>query len=85
MKALAAYAPKRFVDFAGYLIYDDKGEPTVNFGKHKGKSAREVFNTEPSYFRWIQQGSFSLETKATFAALEEKFKLEKLADKFNKR
>lgn len=85
VKALAAYAPKRFVDFAGYLIYDDKGEPTVNFGKHKGKSAREVFNTEPSYFRWIQHGSFSLETKATFAALEEKFKLEKLADKFNKR
>ena len=85
VKALAAYAPKRFVDFAGYLIYDDKGEPTVNFGKHKGKTAREVFNTEPSYFRWIQQGSFSLETKATFAALEEKFKLEKLADKFNMR
>ena len=44
-----------------------------------------MFNTEPSYFRWIQQGSFSLETKATFASLEEKFKLEKLADKFNMR
>ncbi len=85
VKALASYVPKRYVDFAGYLIYDDKGEPTVNFGKHKGKTAREVFNTEPSYFRWIQQGSFSLETKATFASLEEKFKLEKLADKFNMR
>lgn len=83
VKALAAYAPKRYVDFAGQLIYDDKDEVLINFGKHKGKKARDVFNTEPNYFKWVQQSSFSLETKGQFARLEEKFKLEKLADKFN--
>lgn len=81
--ALSAYVPKRYVDFSGHLIYDDKGEAVVNFGKHKGKTARAVFQNEPSYFSWIQNGSFSLDTKAQFARLEEQFKREKLAQKFN--
>jgi len=63
VKSLAAYAPKRYVDFAGTLIY----------------------NSEQSYFKWIQQGNFSLETKAQFARLEEEYAREKLCDKFNVR
>ncbi|HAZ74067.1 MAG TPA: DNA polymerase III subunit epsilon [Rikenellaceae bacterium] len=85
VKSLAAYAPKRYVDFAGTLIYNDKNEPVINFGKHKGKSARDVYNSEQSYFKWIQQGNFSLETKAQFARLEEEYAREKLCDKFNVR
>ncbi len=85
VKALSAYAHKNLVDFSGMLVYNDKGEAVVNFGKHKGKTARQVFNTEPSYFAWIQQGSFTLDTKAQFARLEEKFKKEKLVEKFNGR
>lgn len=76
VKALAAYAPKRNVDFSGNLVYGENGEPVVNFGKHKGKTAREVYRTEPSYFAWIAQGSFTYDTKRQFALLAEKFKKE---------
>lgn len=83
VKALSSYVPKRYVDFSGQLIYDDKGEVLINFGKHKGRSAREVYRSEPSYFAWIRQGKFSLDTKTQFAKLEEQFKREMLKEKFN--
>ena len=85
VKSLAAFVGKKYVDFSGHLILDDSGEVMVNFGKHKGKSARKVFETDPSYFAWIQQGSFTLDTKAQFARLEEQFKRERLAAKWNGR
>ena len=53
-------------------------------GKHKAKTARQVYFTEPSYFAWIQQGSFTLDTKKQFEKLENQFKLEKLAEKFKR-
>ena len=83
VKALASFVGKKYVDFSGHLILDDKGEVLINFGKHKGKTARMVWETEPSYYSWIQQGSFSLDTKAQFARLEEQFKRERLAAKWN--
>ena len=94
VKHLSAYAGKRYVDFAGQLIYNDEGEAVVNFGKHKGKTAREVFRTDRSYFAWIASGSFTLDTKRQFALLEKKFieegrkpatraQLDGLAAKFN--
>ena len=83
VNALAAFVGKKYVDFSGHLILDDKGEVLINFGKHKGKTARKVWETEPSYFSWIQQGTFTLDTKAQFAKLEEQFKRERLAAKWN--
>ena len=83
VNALAAFVGKKYVDFSGHLILDDKGEVLINFGKHKGKTARKVWETEPSYFAWIQQGTFTLDTKAQFAKLEEQFKRERLAAKWN--
>ena len=83
--ALASFVGKKYVDFSGHLIRDDKGEILINFGKHKGKTARYVYETEPSYYAWIQQGTFTLDTKAQFAKLEEQFKREKLAAKWNGR
>ena len=83
--SLASFVGKRYVDFSGHLIKDDSGEIFINFGKHKGKTARKVFDTDPSYFAWIQQGSFTLDTKAQFAKLEEQFKRERLAAKWNGR
>ena len=83
INALAAFVGKKYVDFSGHLILDDKGEVLINFGKHKGKTARMVWETEPSYFSWIQQGTFTLDTKAQFAKLEEQFKRERLAAKWN--
>ena len=83
--SLASFVGKKYVDFSGHLIRDDQGEILINFGKHKGKSARKVWETEPSYYAWIQQGSFSLDTKAQFARLEEQLKRERLAAKWNGR
>ena len=83
--SLAAFVGKKYVDFSGHLILDDSGEVVVNFGKHKGKTARKVWETDPSYFAWIQQGSFTLDTKAQFARLEEQYKRERLAAKWNGR
>ena len=85
VKSLAAFVGRKYVDFSGHLILDDNGEILINFGKHKGKTARQVFDTDPSYFAWIQQGSFTLDTKAQFARLEEQFKRERLAAKWNGR
>ena len=79
---LSTFAGRKPVDFSGCMVYNDAGEPVINFGKHKGKTARQVYETDPSYYAWIQQGSFSLDTKHQFEILEEKFKLERLALKW---
>ena len=57
------------VDFAGRIVYNDKGEEVFNFGKHKGKTVREVFRTEPSYYSWMMNGDFPLYTKKVITAL----------------
>lgn len=81
---LSAFSGRtRAVDYAGRLIANDKGEAVISFGKHKGKTAREVYMTEPSYFAWIMQGEFALDTKRQFALLKEEFDREKLVQKFN--
>lgn len=51
------------VDFAGRLVYDTDGDATINFGKHKGKKVTDVFDVEPSYYAWMQNGDFPLYTK----------------------
>ena len=51
------------VDFAGRMIFDEKGIEVFNFGKHKGKPVEDVFHAEPSYYAWMQQGDFPLYTK----------------------
>ena len=83
VKSLSAYVGKKYVDFSGHLIYDDKGEVLVNFGKHKGKTIRQVYDTDPSYFDWVRKGSFTLDTKAQFDRFEEQFRRERFASKFN--
>ena len=76
---------KKNVDFSGYLIYDKDGEAVVNFGKHKGKRLHDVYRTEPSYFSWVLQSSFPLDTKAQFIKLQDEYKLDSLKEKFNGR
>lgn len=51
------------VDFAGRLVFDEDGDPCINFGKHKGKKVTDVFDVEPSYYAWMQNGDFPLYTK----------------------
>ncbi len=77
---LARFSTKqRTVDYAGRLILNDKDEPTVSFGKHKGKTAREVYFSEPSYFAWIDNGDFTLDTKRQFALLKAQYEAERKA------
>lgn len=51
------------VDFAGRMVFDDKGVEVFNFGKHKGKSVAQVLKSEPSYYSWMMDGDFPLNTK----------------------
>ena len=80
MDKLARFSTKqRTVDYAGRIILNDKDEPCISFGKHKGKTAREVYFSEPSYYSWISNGDFTLDTKRQFALLKEQFDQEKKA------
>lgn len=68
---------QKIVDYAGRLTFNENKEPVINFGKHKGKTAREVYFTEPSYFSWIDNGEFTLDTKRQFSLLKQQFEKEK--------
>jgi len=35
------------------------GEPTVNFGKNRGRLLRDISREEPGFLRWILKGDFS--------------------------
>ena len=80
MNKLARFTTKqRTVDYAGRIVLNDKDEPCISFGKHKGKTAREVYMNEPSYFAWIDNGDFTLDTKRQFATLKAQYEAEKKA------
>ncbi|MCD6017802.1 MAG: Exonuclease RNase and polymerase [Bacteroidetes bacterium] len=53
----------RNADLAGRIVFNDKDVEVFNFGKHKDKPVREVFEKEPSYYNWIMNGDFPLYTK----------------------
>ena len=61
---LADYSSfNRNVDFAGRMVYDDKGVEVFNYGKYKGVPVAEVLRKDPGYYSWILQGDFTLNTK----------------------
>lgn len=39
------------------------GEPTVNFGKNRGRTLRDMSREEPGFLRWILKGDFSQPVK----------------------
>lgn len=51
------------VDYAGRIVYNDKGVEVFNFGKHRGRPVTDVFREEPSYYSWMMNGDFPLFTK----------------------
>jgi DNA polymerase-3 subunit epsilon len=61
------------VDFAGRMVYNDKGEELFNFGKHKGKRVEDVFKAEPSYYSWMMNGDFPLYTKRKLEQIYKRF------------
>lgn len=62
------------VDFAGRLVYNEDGQVVINFGKHKGRPVSEVFEVEPSYYAWMQNGDFPLYTKKVLENLWKQFR-----------
>ncbi len=74
VKALAELsAPNRTIDLAGRLVYNDRGEEVINFGKHKGRTVKDVLVTDRRYFDWIQNGEFTRDTKRWFEILKLKY------------
>ena len=58
-----------FVDLAGRIKRNKKGEPCFAFGKHRGKTVADVFRSEPSYFEWMMNGDFPENTKRVITRL----------------
>lgn len=71
----------RPVDFAGRMVYNEHGQETFNFGKHKGKPVEEVFNIEPSYYSWMMQGDFPLYTKRKLEEIYTRWNAKRVADR----
>jgi DNA polymerase-3 subunit epsilon len=56
-------------DYANRIVADKNNEPVFNFGKYKGRKVREIFALEPSYYSWIMNGEFTLDTKRIFTEI----------------
>lgn len=54
---------ERSADYAGRVVYDERGVEVFGFGKHKGRAVAEVFAQEPSYYTWMMNGDFPQYTK----------------------
>jgi len=74
----------RPLDFAGRMVYNEKGEEVFNFGKHKGKKIEEVFNIEPSYYSWMMQGDFPLYTKRKLEEIYTRWNAKRTAERMSR-
>ncbi|MES3019152.1 MAG: exonuclease domain-containing protein [Bacteroidota bacterium] len=72
------------VDFAARMIYNDEGVELINFGKHKGRSVEDVFQAEPSYYNWMQNGDFPLYTKRCLEKIWKRWNAKKEALRLEK-
>lgn len=57
-------------DYAGRIVFDETGNEVFNFGKHKGISVLTVLQREPSYYSWIMNGDFALDTKRVLTQIK---------------
>jgi DNA polymerase III subunit epsilon len=58
------------VDLAGRMVYNDKGEAMFNFGKYKDKLVRDILQKDPSYYGWMMDSDFALDTKRRLTELK---------------
>ncbi len=63
LEELSRLTSSDLVDLAGRIIRNEKGEEVFNFGKHKNKKVLDVLRDEPSYYEWMMNGDFPLDTK----------------------
>ena len=57
-------------DLAGRIVFNEQGTEVFNFGKHMGKPVAQVFREEPSYYSWMMNGDFPLNTKQVLTAIK---------------
>lgn len=77
VEALAKFSSSgRNLDLAARIILDDQDRPVFNFGKHKGKTVKEVLKREPSFYDWVMQGDFPKNTKDVLCQLKYKYSKE---------
>lgn len=63
LEELARLTSSEMVDLAGRIIRNEKGEEIFNFGKHKNRRVLDVLRDEPSYYDWMMNGDFAMDTK----------------------
>jgi len=70
MEELNKLTSSDMVDLGGRMVKNEKGEPVFNFGKHKNKPVLTVLREEPSYYDWMMNGDFPLDTKRRLTELK---------------
>lgn len=63
VETLSKLTSSNMVDLACRMVLNSKGEEIFNFGKHKNKLVTAVFKEEPSYYEWVMNGDFPMDTK----------------------
>lgn len=57
------------LDLSGRVVLNGSKVPVFNFGKYKGQEVKTVFMKEPSYYDWIMNSDFSMQTKKVITRL----------------
>jgi DNA polymerase-3 subunit epsilon len=65
----------QIIDFARRFVFEN-GVEVFNFGKHKGKTIKQVLKEEPGYYGWMLDADFPLYTKQCLRNEMEKIKSE---------
>ena len=63
MSILHALTASNQVDHAGRMVLNSEGVEVFNFGKHRNRPVEQVLTEEPSYYEWIMNGDFPMDTK----------------------
>ncbi len=70
VKALSDFSfYTRNVDLVGHIVFNEKQEEVLNFGKYKGQALEVIFKKEPSYYDWMMKSQFPLSTKRVITSI----------------
>jgi DNA polymerase III subunit epsilon len=73
----SSYGNVSRLDFAGRLALNKEGVEIYNFGKHKGKTIKDVSTSEPGYYGWMMDADFPRYTKQCLKKAMDKVKAAK--------